>query len=71
MNISGIDCGFPAEIQHGSYELINGSVSYLSHVEYACKPGYEMVGRARLVCDIDERWNGPPPRCEGKLYAFS
>lgn len=23
-----------------------------------------MVGRARLVCDIDERWNGPPPRCE-------
>lgn len=23
-----------------------------------------MVGRARLTCDIDERWNGPPPRCE-------
>ena len=22
------------------------------------------VGRARLTCDIDERWNGPPPRCE-------
>lgn len=25
-----------------------------------------MVGRAMLSCDIDERWNGPPPRCEGK-----
>lgn len=23
-----------------------------------------MVGRAMLSCDIDERWNGPPPRCE-------
>lgn len=23
-----------------------------------------MTGRARLTCDIDERWNGPPPRCE-------
>lgn len=23
-----------------------------------------MVGRAMLTCDIDERWNGPPPRCE-------
>lgn len=23
-----------------------------------------MVGRARLTCDVDERWNGPPPRCE-------
>ncbi|CAB3226423.1 unnamed protein product [Arctia plantaginis] len=59
-----IDCGFPAEIPHGSYELINASVSYLSHVQYSCKPGYEMVGRSRLVCDIDERWNGPPPRCD-------
>ncbi|CRL04022.1 CLUMA_CG017140, isoform A [Clunio marinus] len=26
--------------------------------------GYEMLGRAMLTCDIDERWNGPPPRCE-------
>lgn len=24
-----------------------------------------MAGRAMLTCDIDERWNGPPPRCEG------
>lgn len=23
-----------------------------------------MIGRAMLTCDIDERWNGPPPRCE-------
>ncbi|XP_022832640.1 CUB and sushi domain-containing protein 3 isoform X1 [Spodoptera litura] len=59
-----IECGFPAEIPHGSYELINGSISYLSHVQYDCEPGYEMVGRSRLVCDIDERWNGPPPRCD-------
>ncbi|KAL4717679.1 hypothetical protein ACJJTC_000828 [Scirpophaga incertulas] len=59
-----IECGYPAEIVHGSYELINGSVSYLSHVQYSCNVGHEMVGRARLVCDIDERWNGPPPRCD-------
>ncbi|XP_047543760.1 sushi, von Willebrand factor type A, EGF and pentraxin domain-containing protein 1 isoform X2 [Vanessa atalanta] len=59
-----IECGFPADIAHGAYELINGSVSYLSHVQYACESGYEMVGRSRLVCDIDERWNGPPPHCD-------
>ena len=23
-----------------------------------------MVGRSELMCDIDEKWNGPPPRCE-------
>ncbi|XP_049885104.1 uncharacterized protein LOC126380042 isoform X2 [Pectinophora gossypiella] len=59
-----IVCGYPADIAHGSYKLLNGSVSYLSHVQYSCADGYEMTGRARLVCDIDERWNGPPPRCD-------
>uniref|UniRef100_A0A182YMX3 Sushi, von Willebrand factor type A, EGF and pentraxin domain-containing protein 1 n=1 Tax=Anopheles stephensi TaxID=30069 RepID=A0A182YMX3_ANOST len=59
-----IECGLPASIPHGNYDLINGTVGYLSTVMYRCADGYEMVGRAVLVCDIDERWNGPPPRCE-------
>lgn len=59
-----IECGFPASIVHGEYNLINNTVSYLSQVLYSCDEGYEMTGRARLTCDIDERWNGPPPRCE-------
>nr|XP_012232522.1 PREDICTED: uncharacterized protein LOC105678072 isoform X2 [Linepithema humile] len=59
-----IECGYPASIEHGGYTLINNTVSYLSQVLYSCEEGYEMTGRARLTCDIDERWNGPPPRCE-------
>ncbi|XP_043285969.1 uncharacterized protein [Venturia canescens] len=59
-----IECGYPANIKHGEYTLINNTVSYLSQVLYSCQDGYEMTGRARLTCDIDERWNGPPPRCE-------
>ncbi|XP_053658000.1 uncharacterized protein LOC128707075 [Anopheles marshallii] len=59
-----IECGLPASIPHGYYDLINGTVGYLSTVMYRCAEGYEMVGRAVLICDIDERWNGPPPRCE-------
>ncbi|XP_031628163.1 uncharacterized protein LOC116343966 [Contarinia nasturtii] len=59
-----IECGLPASILHGSYDLVNGSVGYLSTVIYRCNEGYEMNGRAMLTCDIDERWNGPPPRCE-------
>ncbi|XP_037028180.1 uncharacterized protein LOC119068621 isoform X3 [Bradysia coprophila] len=59
-----IECGLPASIPHGSYDLVNGSVGYLSTVIYKCNTGYEMLGRAMLTCDIDERWNGPPPRCE-------
>ncbi|KAM8721007.1 hypothetical protein ACLKA7_006957 [Drosophila subpalustris] len=59
-----IECGLPASIAHGSYGLLNGTVGYLSLVKYACDEGYEMIGRALLTCDFDERWNGPPPRCE-------
>lgn len=59
-----IECGLPASIPHGTYELVNASVGYLSQVVYKCGEGYEMFGRAMLTCDIDERWNGPPPRCE-------
>ncbi|KZC05020.1 Sushi, von Willebrand factor type A, EGF and pentraxin domain-containing protein 1, partial [Dufourea novaeangliae] len=59
-----IECGYPANVKHGGYTLINNTVTYLSQVFYSCEEGYEMTGRARLTCDIDERWNGPPPRCE-------
>ncbi|KAI8127760.1 von Willebrand factor type A, Sushi [Lucilia cuprina] len=59
-----IECGLPASIPHGTYDLLNGTVGYLSLVKYSCQEGYEMVGRALLTCDFDERWNGPPPRCE-------
>lgn len=61
----GIQCGFPADIANGEYLLLNESVGYLSRVVYKCDEGYEMIGRAQLACDLDERWNGPPPRCEG------
>ncbi|XP_018338523.1 PREDICTED: uncharacterized protein LOC108746318 isoform X2 [Trachymyrmex septentrionalis] len=59
-----IDCNYPANIKYGSYILINETTTYLSQVQYTCDDGYEMTGRARLICDVDERWNGPPPRCE-------
>lgn len=62
--IIDIECGLPASIPHGTYDLINGTVGYLSTVMYRCSDGFEMLGRALLTCDIDERWNGPPPRCE-------
>ncbi|XP_011697976.1 PREDICTED: uncharacterized protein LOC105455954 [Wasmannia auropunctata] len=63
-----IECGYPASITNGEYTLINNTVTYLSQVHYTCLEGYEMTGRARLTCDIDERWNGPPPRCEPIAY---
>ncbi|KAK4288839.1 hypothetical protein Pmani_038162 [Petrolisthes manimaculis] len=59
-----LECGPPAPITNGRYTLLNTTRHYLSQVRYECQPGYTLIGRSDLVCDIDERWNGPPPRCE-------
>lgn len=66
----GIQCGFPANITNGSYKLINDTVNYLSQVLYSCTHGYQMNGRDRLICDLDERWDGPPPKCSGNTKCF-
>jgi len=39
-------------------------ISCKSLVRNDYKPISATAGRARLICDVDERWNGPPPRCE-------
>ncbi|XP_023228070.1 uncharacterized protein LOC111628502 [Centruroides sculpturatus] len=59
-----LECGLPAKIPNGQYTLVNGTRHYLSSVQYACQDGYVLVGRGNLICDVDEKWNGPPPRCE-------
>ncbi|XP_066975553.1 uncharacterized protein [Macrobrachium rosenbergii] len=59
-----LECGLPAPIRNGQYTLVNETLHYLSMVRYECEPGHTIIGRSELICDIDERWNGPPPRCE-------
>jgi len=59
-----LECGPPAQVPNGHYTLINGTRGYQSMVRYSCEEGHVMVGRSDLMCDIDQKWNGPPPRCE-------
>ena len=54
----------PADIVNGRLEFINGTRQFKSIIKYHCNPGYVLVGRNELMCDVDQRWNGPPPRCE-------
>lgn len=70
----GVQCGYPAEIPNGDYRLINGTVNFLSQVVYTCNKGFHLQGRAELTCDLDERWDGPPPNCvreySDEYYSF-
>jgi len=59
-----LECGMPADIVNGQLDFINGTRQFESVIQYECDPGYVLVGRSQLMCDVDQRWNGPPPRCE-------
>ncbi len=61
---SVLECGEPASVAHSKYTLVNGTRRFKSVVHYECAPGHLLVGRNDLMCDVDERWNGPPPRCD-------
>ena len=60
--ISVLECGLPADIPNAKLMFINGTRAFQSVISYQCNPGYTAVGRTTLMCDVDERWNGPPPR---------
>jgi len=59
-----LECGMPADIPNGQLIFINGTRQFKSVIRYTCDPGHVLVGRSQLTCDVDQRWNGPPPRCE-------
>lgn len=62
-----LECGVPADIENGRLVYLNETViarGFKSVIEYQCDIGYVAVGRTELMCDVDERWNGPPPRCD-------
>ncbi|XP_040572693.1 CUB and sushi domain-containing protein 3 isoform X2 [Lepeophtheirus salmonis] len=59
-----IQCGAPAEIPNSLITLQNRSFVFDSKIKYECKRGYILAGRSILTCDVDGRWDGPPPHCE-------
>ena len=65
--ISDVECGLAARISDGSYIKLNGTLTYGSFIEYNCDRGFRMVGSKILHCDMDGKWSGPPPSCEGKI----
>lgn len=65
--MTDLECGVPADIQNGRLVYLNETLiarRFKSVIEYQCDIGYVAVGRTDLMCDVDERWNGPPPRCD-------
>lgn len=61
-----VDCGAPAAIDNGRYNLVNGSTTFASIVEYTCNEDYwlEPQNRRRQTCTRDGNWSSEAPVCE-------
>uniref|UniRef100_A0A3B3T3R4 Sushi, von Willebrand factor type A, EGF and pentraxin domain-containing protein 1 n=1 Tax=Paramormyrops kingsleyae TaxID=1676925 RepID=A0A3B3T3R4_9TELE len=47
---------------HGHLNCSQGSAPYRSTCTVRCADGYRLEGAARLICQANSRWSGPPPR---------
>ncbi|GLV42687.1 furrowed [Carabus blaptoides fortunei] len=59
-----VDCGAPANTDNGRYELLNGTTTYGSQVEYTCGDDYWIDGQRVQHCTRDGKWSADTPSCE-------
>ncbi|KAM4706820.1 sushi, von Willebrand factor type A, EGF and pentraxin domain-containing protein 1 [Discoglossus pictus] len=57
-----VECPQPEEILNGIVDV--QGLSYLSTVLYTCKPGFDLMGNATLICGDDGKWLGGKPVCK-------
>lgn len=65
-----VDCREPLSIDNGQYQLLNGTTTHGSVVEYSCAEDHwlEPPERRRLTCMRDAKWSADPPTCESKYF---
>lgn len=52
------------EIQNGWKTTSHTALVRGTHITYQCDPGYDLVGRETLICQLDLSWSTQPPFCE-------
>lgn len=60
-------CPNPPLIPNGFGTLVSNSTRFDSIVEYACDPGFELIGDNRIVCNRAGYWEGQPGYCAGMI----
>ncbi|KAK5642830.1 hypothetical protein RI129_008997 [Pyrocoelia pectoralis] len=59
-----VDCGTPPAIDNGKYDLVNGTTSVDSLIEYFCNQDYWLDGQKKQICTRDGKWSADAPSCE-------
>ncbi|XP_035481155.2 seizure 6-like protein isoform X1 [Scophthalmus maximus] len=69
MEVSRNDsCPDLPEIQNGWKTTSHVALVRGAHITYQCDPGYDLVGRETLTCQLDLSWSSQPPFCEKIMY---
>lgn len=56
------------EIQNGWKTTSHVALVRGACITYQCDPGYDLVGRETLTCQLDLSWSSQPPFCEKIMY---
>uniref|UniRef100_A0AAY4AWF7 Uncharacterized protein n=1 Tax=Denticeps clupeoides TaxID=299321 RepID=A0AAY4AWF7_9TELE len=65
MEVSRNDsCPDLPEIQNGWKTTSHQALMRGARITYQCDPGYDLVGRETLSCQLDLTWSSQPPFCE-------
>uniref|UniRef100_A0A674EAS5 Seizure related 6 homolog like n=1 Tax=Salmo trutta TaxID=8032 RepID=A0A674EAS5_SALTR len=56
------------EIQNGWKTTSHTALVRGARITYQCDPGYDLVGRETLTCQLDLTWSTQPPFCEKIMY---
>ncbi|XP_061071622.1 seizure 6-like protein isoform X2 [Conger conger] len=69
MEVSRNDsCADLPEIQNGWKTTSHTALVRGARITYQCDPGYDLVGRETLTCQLDLSWSTQPPFCEKIMY---
>ncbi|MEQ2169571.1 hypothetical protein GOODEAATRI_026503, partial [Goodea atripinnis] len=56
------------EIQNGWKTTSHVALVRGARLTYQCDPGYDLVGRETLTCQLDLSWSSQPPFCEKSQF---
>lgn len=61
-----VDCGPPQIIENGQVNLINGTTTHGSVIEYTCEQDYWLQPHTsrRQMCTKEAKWSADPPTCQ-------
>lgn len=58
------------EIQNGWKTTSHVALVRGACITYQCDPGYDLVGRETLTCQLDLSWSSQPPFCEKSEFCL-